>query len=207
METHCASGTAFSLGARPCSDVQASASERAAYLRTCASQKCVNCARALSVGRKPSARASDVRARCRAGWSRSVPYGNPLRQRDGFLPRCTAVLRRVSCGLQTRSLLAYVHKPNGANSARSLSLRRKHSTRAFDVRAPRRAGWSRSVPCESPLRQRDGRFPRCTALLRPASCGLQTRSLLAYVRKSKSANRARSLDDHECNIDPGTPLQ
>ena len=38
MEPHCASGTAVSLGARPCSDVPAAAFKRAAYLRTCASQ-------------------------------------------------------------------------------------------------------------------------------------------------------------------------
>ena len=136
---HYASGTAVSIGARPCFDLPAAASKREAYLRTCASQKCANRAHSLSLRRKRSTRACDVRARCRAGWSRPISHGSPLRQRDGRLPRCTAVLRRASRGLQTRSLLAYVRKSNSANRARSLSLRRKRSTRACDVHGRCRA--------------------------------------------------------------------
>jgi F0F1-type ATP synthase assembly protein I len=48
-EAHCASGTAISLGARPCSDVRAAASKRAAYLRICASKKSANRAHSLSL--------------------------------------------------------------------------------------------------------------------------------------------------------------
>ena len=159
----------------------------------CASKKSATTG-ALSLGRKHSTGACDVRAPHRAGWSRSIPHGSPLRQRDGRLPRCTAVLRRTSRGLQTSSLLAYVRKSKTRQPrALSLSLRRKRSTRACDVRARCRAGWSRSISYGSPLRQRDGRLPRCTAVLRRASRGVQTSSLLAYVRKSNSANRARSL--------------
>ena len=96
MEAYCASGTAVSLGARPCFDVRAACSKRAADLRACASQNCANRARSLSLGRKHSTRACDVRAPRRAGWGHSIPYGSLLRQRDGLLPRCTAVLRRAS---------------------------------------------------------------------------------------------------------------
>ena len=96
MNVYCASGTAVSLSAWPCSHVRAAASKRGAYLRTCGSQKCANRARSLSVGRKRSTFASDVRAPRCAGWSRSIPDGSPLRQRDGRLPQCTAVLRRAS---------------------------------------------------------------------------------------------------------------
>jgi len=96
MEAYCTSGTAVSLGARLCSDVRAACSKRAADLRACASQNCANRARSLSLGRKRSTRACDVRAPRRAGWHRPIPYGSLLHQRDGRLPRCTAVLRRAS---------------------------------------------------------------------------------------------------------------
>ena len=103
MKAHCTSGTAVSLGARPCFDVRAACSKRAADLRACASQNCANRARSLSLGRKRSTRACDVRAPRRAGCSRPIPYESLLRQRHGRLPRCTAVLRRASRVLQTSS--------------------------------------------------------------------------------------------------------
>ena len=103
MIAYCASGTAVSLGARPCSDVRAASSKRAADLRACASQNCANCARSLSLRKKRSTRACDVRTPRRAGWSRATPYESPLHQRNGRLPRCTAVLRRASRVLQTSS--------------------------------------------------------------------------------------------------------
>ena len=67
------------------------------------------------------------------------------------------------------------------------------STRACDVRAPRRAGWSQFVPYRSPLCQRDGRLPRCTAVLRRASPGLQRAGYLRMCASKSSPNRARSL--------------
>ena len=103
MEAYCTSGTAVSLGARPCSLVRAAASIRAADLRACACQNCANRARSLSLGRKRSTRKCDVRAPRCAGCSPLIPYGSLLHQRDGRLPRCTAVLRRASRKLQASS--------------------------------------------------------------------------------------------------------
>ena len=68
MKAYCASGMAVSLGARPCFDVRAPCSKRAADLRACASQNCSIRASSLSLGRKRSTRACDVRAPCRSGW-------------------------------------------------------------------------------------------------------------------------------------------
>ena len=103
MEAYCAGGTATPLGARPCSGVQAACSTRAADLRACASPNCANRACSLSLGRRRSTRACDVHAPLHAGWSRSIPYESLLRQRDGRLLRCTAVLRRASRVLHTSS--------------------------------------------------------------------------------------------------------
>ena len=103
MSAYCASGMAVSLGARPCSDVRAVSSKRAADLHACTSQNCANCARSLSLGKKRSTRACDVRTPRRAGWSRATTYESPLHQRNGRLLRCTAVLRRASRVLQTSS--------------------------------------------------------------------------------------------------------
>ena len=103
MEAYCASGSAVSLGARPCFGVRAAAPRRAADLRACPSQNCANCARSLSHGRKRSTRACDVRAPRRAGWSWPIRYKSLLHQRDGRLLRCTAVLPRASRVLQTSS--------------------------------------------------------------------------------------------------------
>ena len=163
MEAHCASGTALSLGALLCSDVRAAASKRTAYLRMCARKKRLH-ARSLSLGRKRSTRACDVRAPRRAGWSRSVPYGSPLCQRDGSLHRCTAVLRRASRGLQTSSLLAHVRK-NKEAPPRALSLSREEAQHALAACA-RPAALVGLGPCHmkahcaSPLCQRDGPLPR-----------------------------------------------
>ena len=102
-DAYCTSGTAVSLGARPCFGVRAACSKRAADLRACASQNCANRARSFFLGRKRITRACDVRAPRRAGWSRTIPYESLLHQRDGRLLRCTAVLRRASRKLQTSS--------------------------------------------------------------------------------------------------------
>ena len=145
-EAHCASGTAVALCAWPCFDVRAAASKREAYSRMCASQK-AQTARALSLSQEEAQHARlIVRAPRRTGWSRVVPYGNPLRQRNGRLPRCTAVLRRARRGLQTRSLLAHVRKSKSANRARSLSLSGRGAARALATCA-RRAALAALAPC------------------------------------------------------------
>ena len=67
MKAYPAGGTAAPLGARPCSGVQAGCSTRAADLRARASPNCATSARSLSLGRRLSTRACDVRAPHRAG--------------------------------------------------------------------------------------------------------------------------------------------
>ena len=124
----------------------------------------------LSLGRKRSTRACDVRAPRRAGWSRSMPYESPLRQREGHLPLCTPVFRHVSRCANEQTELACAHTRSRHCTH---SLGRRRTTRAYDVRVPLRAGWSSSVLYYRPLRQRDGPLPRCTAVLRHTSRGLQ----------------------------------
>ena len=159
-----------------------------------------NRARYLSLRRKHSTRASDVRARCRAGWSRSVPCEIPLRQRDGRLPRCTAVLRRASCGLKTRSLLAYMRKSNWANRARSLSLRTKRSTRGSNVSAsiaqvgvglyPKKP----TAPAGRPLLSVQGRAPTCE--LRPPNEKLTCVRAQVKQRKPHALTRPQEEAQH-----------
>ena len=163
--------------------------QQAAFLRRCARKSAT--ARALSLGRRRSTRACGVCAPRRAGWSRSLPYESPLRQRDGPLPRCTAALRRANRGLQHAAFLRRCARNNA--TARALSLGRRRSTRACGVCAPRRAGWSRSLPYESPLRQRDGPLPRCTAALRRANRGLQHAAFLRRCARNNATARALSL--------------
>ena len=97
-EAHCASGTAVSLGARPDSDVRATASKRAAYLRMCASKKSAN-ARALSFLGGGDARALPTCAR-RGALAALAPCalgGHYLNEKPPFLLR-KAVLPRASPG-------------------------------------------------------------------------------------------------------------
>ena len=70
MEAHCANGTVVSLGSRPCSDVRAACSKRAADLRACASQKCANGARSLS--QEEAQRVRFRRARALPRWLESA---------------------------------------------------------------------------------------------------------------------------------------
>ena len=148
-------------------------------------------ARAFPFERRHSMRACGVRAPRRAGLSRSAPYGSSLRQRDGPLRRCTAALRRASSGFQQAAFLRM--RPRKSATARALSLGRRRSTRACAVRAPRRAGWRRSVPYGSPPRQRNGPLPRCTAALRRASRGLQQAAFLRMCARKCATARALSL--------------
>ena len=94
MAAHCASGMALSLGARPCSDMPAAASKRAAYLRMCA-RKQTDPARALSLSGGGAARAI---ARCARPaslvgvvhtlWKPTVPAGRPSPSVHSRAPTC-----------------------------------------------------------------------------------------------------------------------
>ena len=116
-------------------------------------------------------RAWGVRAPRCACCSRPMPFGREAHQQEVSILRCKAVLRRTSRGLHRAAGLrvcAHTIAP-----LRSLSLRRRRSTRACGMRAPCRADWSQSMPYGSPLHQRDCSLPRCTAVLRHATRGFQ----------------------------------
>ena len=183
LEAHCPIETALSLGARPCSDVPVAASnEEPAF--ECAHTRTRQ--HALSLGRRHSTCACGARALRRAGCSWLMVDRSPLRHRDGPIPRCTAVLRHASCGLQRAAgvpVCAHANAP-----PRALSLGRRRVTSACDARALRRGGLSRPMPYESSLRQRDGPLPPCTAALGLASSGLQKAAgLRVYARQNATA--------------------
>ena len=175
MEAHCASGTALSLGERLCSDMSAAASNEKSEF-ACAHTRSRH--RTLSLRRMRSTRACEVRAPRCAGWSRSIPHGSPLRQRNGPLARCTAVFRHASRGLQRAAYLRMCARKKAPLRSHSLSLEEAQHARLRHARAAPR--WLElSIPYGSPLRQFHGHPPRCTAVLRHASCGLQR---AAYLR-------------------------
>ena len=129
----------------------------------CASQKSVT-ARALSLSREEAQHARLRHARAPPRWLESVhtlrkptaPARRPSPSAHGRAPTCQLLSSLGEVG----SALAPL---------RSLSLGRRRSTSACDVCAPRRAGWSRLIPYDSPLRHRNGRLPWCTAVLRRSS--------------------------------------
>ena len=84
------------LGARPCSDVPAVASDEQPAFAAHTSAPL----RWLSAGRRRSTRACDARAPRRDGCGRYMSYGRALHQREAFLLRCKTVLQHASCGLE-----------------------------------------------------------------------------------------------------------
>ena len=140
MEAYYASVAALVLGARPCFDLPAAASnEQSAF--ECAHMRTRH--RTLSLGRRRSTRACGLRATRCAGWSRCLPYEGALRQRDGPLFLCTATLRRASRGLQQAAVLHMCARKSA--TARALSLGRRR-LRALAVCA-RRAALVGVGPC------------------------------------------------------------
>ena len=57
--------------------------------------------RSLSLTRRRSTRACGVRAPCRAGCDRLVPYERALHRQRASVLRCKTVVRRASCGLHS----------------------------------------------------------------------------------------------------------
>ena len=102
MEAHCDSFTVLSVGARPYFDVPAPASNEQTEF-ACARMRSRH--RTLSLRRMRSTRACEVRAPRRAGWSRHIPHGSTLRQRNAPFARCTVVFRHASRGLQRAAYL------------------------------------------------------------------------------------------------------
>ena len=134
--------TSLSLCARPRSDVPAAASnEQPAF--ACAHTQARH--RAHSLGRRRSTRTCGARALRRAGWSRSMPYESPLRQRDGPLLWCMAALCLASNGLQCAVSLRVYARQN----ATALSLSGGGASRALVASA------------------------RCAALVGVGSCPMQ----------------------------------
>ena len=147
-------------------------------------------ARALSLGRRRRTHACGARAPRRAGLSRSMLHGSPLRQRDGPLSRCATVFRRASRGLEQA---VGVRVCAQAIRHRTLSAGRRRRTRACGARVARRAGWSGSMPHGTPLRQRHGSFPRCTTVLRRTGRGLQRAAGVRLCACAHTRTRHRAL--------------
>ena len=136
--------------------------------------------------------AAHARAPRRAGWSRFVPYGRALHQREVTLLWCTAALR-IACRSLQRQARAAFRVALALLRALSLSLGRRNSTRACGMHAPRCAGWSRCVPYGRALHQPRASLLRCTAVLRRASCGLQRKLSAAAFREAEASLRPLSL--------------
>ena len=136
--------------------------------------------------------AAHARAPRRAGWSRFVPYGRALHQREVTLLWCTAALR-IACRSLQRQARAAFRVALALLRALSLSLGRRNSTRACGMHAPRCAGWSRCVPYGRALHQPRASLLRCTAVLRRASCGLQRKLSAAAFRVAEASLRPLSL--------------
>ena len=190
MEALCTSEAALSLGARPRSDVPAAASNKQL---SCACAQGITPLRALSLSREKAQHARLRRVRAALCWLDSVPAlwkpTAPARRRSasvhGRAPTC---LPR----LPTSSFLAHVREKK--TPPRMLSLSGEGAARALAVCA-RRAGWSRPLPYGSPLRQRDGPLPRCTAVLRRASRGLQRAAGVRVCAHANAPPRALSREE------------
>jgi len=189
MEAHCASETALSLGARPRSDVPAAVSNKQLSC-ACAQAIILPSLVLVSLGEaQPGALAMCAR---RAGWSRFLPYGSPLHQRDGpARPRPRSDVRALTC------------QPRPATSSRHpLGCTRERATARFvsgggvaRALAPCAicAAWLELVPAlwkptaqaRRPYSLVHGRAPTCQPRL-------PTSSFLAHVRKKKRQH-ARSL--------------
>ena len=157
----------------------------------CAQGKQRYCARSLSRERKRSTRACSTCAPRRAGWSRSIPYKTPLRQRDVPLLRRTAVFWHASRGLQREvgvCVCAHAIAPPHALPQEEEQHARLRSARA----APRwfesvHSLWKHKAPAKRPSRSVHGRVLTCQPRPPPSS-------LLTHVRNIKNATvRALSL--------------
>ena len=163
--------------------------QRAVDLRVCAHANAP--LRYLSLGRRRNTRACGVRAPRCAGCSRPMPFGRTLHQREVSILRCSTVLPRASRGLERAAGLRVC--AHAIAPLRSLSLGRRRSMRTRGVGAPRRAGGNRSMPFGCPLRQRDHLLPRCTAVLRHASCCLRRTAGLRVCSYAIAPFRSLSL--------------
>ena len=112
-----------------------------------------------------------VRAPRHAGCDQSKPYRRVPHRQGTRLFRCKAVLRRASCGIQLTADLPVCTR--AIAPLRSLSMERRHSTRACDARALYRAGCSRSVSYERPSHRQEASIIQCKVVLLRASYGLQ----------------------------------
>ena len=195
MEAHCASETALSVGARPCSGMPAAASNEQTEF-ACAHTRSRH--RTLSLGRRRSTRACDVRALRRAGCGRSMSYGSPLRQRDGPLRRCTAVLRRASRGLQRADgvrVCAHAIAPPralspGGGAARALATCARRAALVGSVHALRKP----TAPARRPSPSVHGRAPTCQP--RPPTSSRRSRVRTrdrATTRSLSGGGAARAL--------------
>ena len=134
--------------------------------------------RARSLSREEAQHARLRRARAVPRWFESVPAlwepTVPTRRPSSSVHGCAPTCQPRP---QTSRFLAYVRKKPSA-TARALSAGKRRSTLAGEVRAPRRAGWTRFLPYGSPQCQRDSPLSRCTVAIQCASRGLQQAAFL-----------------------------
>ena len=187
MEAHCASETALSLGARPCSDVPAAASNEQPACACAHSERAT--ARALSREEAQHARLRRARAAPRwlesvhALWKPTAPARRPSPSVHGRAPTCQP-------RPPTSSWLAHVRKQT-RHRARSLSREEAQHARLRRVRAAPRwlesvhALWKPTAPARRPSPSVHGRAPTCQP--RPPTSSRRSR-----VRTRERAT-ARSL--------------
>ena len=170
IKAHCASGTAVSLGARPCSDMPATASKREAYLRTCACQT-TQTARTLSLSQEESQHARFRRARApprwfelaHTLWNPTAPAGRPSPLVHGRAPTCQP---RPS-NEQLTCVRAQVKQSKPRTLSRSLSQEESQHARFRRARARPRwlesvhALWKPTAPAGLPSPSVHSRAPTC----------------------------------------------
>ena len=123
--------------------------------------------RSLSLGRRRSTRPSEVRPPRRASGTRSMRYARALPEREAAL--LATQDHAPTCQPWPSLRVMWVARAARACAPlRSLSLGRRRSTRASEVRAPRRTGGTRSVRYARALPERkaellgaQGHAPTC----------------------------------------------
>ena len=129
-------------------------------------------ATALAVSRDEAQHARLQRARAMPHWWWSVhtlyKATSPAR---GLSP--SAQVRAATCQLRSPTQSRHSRGAHASAPLRSLSIRRRRSTRACEAHARCWAGCSRSVPQTRPLHRRESSLHRRKTVLRRVSCSLQ----------------------------------
>ena len=199
-EAHCVSGTVVSLGARPYSDVPATASKREAYLARAQVKK--RNPRALSLSEEEAQHARLRRARAPPRWLESdhtlqkhtVPAGRPSSSMHGRAPSCQP---RPPNGKLT--CICAIVKKQKAQTARALSLSGGSAARALSRFArPAALVGARPYPTKAycPSGAAFSLGARPCSYVRAAASKREAYSRMCASQKAQTA-RARSLSQDE----------